>query len=124
MRAVLCAIALAFMFQSALGQETPAPKNFKGFGCTIDDSEDRTNIALMAERRELTLLIADKRQVPRFSFDVFRADKGDSTEWESHNTRYDANLTINWFSLGYRLNVYSKDKSKHFEFAGQCKMDI
>lgn len=121
MRAAVTVIALSFLLHPSPGQEVPNPRNFQAFSCTIDDSDDRANIGLAAEKRELTILIVDKRQVPRFSFDIFRADKGDSTDWESHDTRFDGYLTINWFSLGYRLNVYSKDKSKHFEFAGQCK---
>jgi hypothetical protein len=121
MRAIAIAVTLSFLFHSAPSQEASNPKNFKAFGCTIDDSDDTANIGLFAEKRELTVLIVDKRQVPRFSFDIFRADKSDSTDWESHDARFDGYLTINWFSLGYRLNVYSKDKSKHFEFSGQCK---
>jgi hypothetical protein len=120
MSAAALAIALVLMVQPVMSQD--APRNLKAFGCTIDGSDDRANIALMTD--ELTCVVVDKRQVPRMSLGIFKADKVDSMDWESHGGDFDAYLTMNWSSLGYRLDVYDKNNHKqHFQFSGQCKRD-
>lgn len=115
--------ALTLLFQLALSQVDRHPDNFKAFACSIDDSEDKANISFVEEKRELAVVIVDKRQVPRLSLPIFTADKSTSMDWEGRDERMDAHLTINWLSLGYRMDVYPKDKSKHFQISGQCKRD-